>query len=110
LSINKKSHSFNQDGNFNSKTARFDLTNINQNLGPGRYFNSVKERVKTKSVGTLRAKIYQKENTQAIVQKKTIFDEKNTNPGPGQYANSQGITLKLQKQLFRKFNDTTLPK
>lgn len=58
--MNKKSHSLNQDGNFNSKTSRFSFINSNQNIGPGKYFNSVKERVKAKSVSTLRPKINQK--------------------------------------------------
>ncbi len=108
--VNKKSHSFNLDGNFNSKTSRFLFINPDEKLGPGKYFNSVKERVKAKSVSTLRPKLNNKEIPQTIAPKKTIFDVKNLNPGPGQYANTQGITFKLQKELFRKFNDTTLPK
>jgi hypothetical protein len=47
---------------------------------------------------------------QTIIPKKSIFESNNSNPGPGQYANTLGMTFKLQKQLFRKFNDTTLPK
>lgn len=108
--VSKKSHSFNLEGNFNSKTSRFSFINTEEKLGPGKYFNSVKERVKAKSVSTLRPKLHHKEIPQAIAPKKTIFDVKNPNPGPGQYANTQGITFKLQKELFRKFNDTTLPK
>jgi hypothetical protein len=38
----KKSHSNNQEGNFNSKTTRFNNSNNTTNVGPGQYFNSIK--------------------------------------------------------------------
>jgi hypothetical protein len=57
---NKKSHAFNLDGNFNSKTSRFSFINPDEKLGPGKYFNSVKERVKAKSVSTLRPNLHNK--------------------------------------------------
>lgn len=78
-------------------------------MGPGTYFDGKK---KSHSVNHIR-RITGKEETliNNAVQRSTLFDIKDSNPGPGQYkTNYYGMSHQLQKMLLRKQATDVFPK
>lgn len=104
LSFNKSN-----EGYFNSKTARFQKDIIDESVGPAEYFNS---KQKAKSVSQFRRTANKEEHEGAhkTVQRGTLFEASNKNPGPGEYRANNGMSYQLQKMLLRKQTTNVLPK
>ena len=94
---------------FNSKTTRFQKDINNNSVGPGMYYNELNARNKSLSMNAIR-RMPLKQETNKTVNKKSIFEVKNTNPGPGEYKTNFGISYQLHKALLKKQTGDVLPK
>ena len=96
---------------FNSKTSRFHKEVSDNSVGPGMYFNELNTKNKSMSMTTIRRMPLKEDNNSSkVANKKSIFDMKNANPGPGQYRTNFGISYQLHKALLRKQTTDVLPK
>ena len=105
------SHNMSSEGYFNSKTSRFDRQSKDNYAGPGMYFNELNPRNKSLSMNTIRkVAVKEDENNNKTVNRKTIFQTNNNNPGPGEYRTNFGISYQLHKALLRKQTTDVFPK
>lgn len=99
------------DGYFNSKTSRFHKETHENSIGPGMYFNELNPKAKSVSMTTIRRMPLKEDaNSSKVANKRSIFDMKNTNPGPGEYRTNFGISYQLHKALLKKQTTDVLPK
>jgi hypothetical protein len=71
------------------------------------YFN---EKQKSHSVAHFKRSTNKEEQPSKLVYRQTLFDSKNSNPGPGEYRTNFGMSYQLHKALLRKQTTDTLPK
>ncbi len=110
-SSKKMSHNMSNEGYFNSKTSRFERQSRDNKLGPGMYFNDLSHRNKSLSMNTIRkVAVKDDEVSSKPINRKTIFQMNNTNPGPGEYRTNFGISYQLHKALLRKQTTDVFPK
>jgi hypothetical protein len=61
-------------------------------------------------MNTIRRIPLKEENSSKVQNKKSIFEMKNNNPGPGEYRTNFGISYQLHKALLKKQTTDVLPK
>jgi hypothetical protein len=107
----KTSHNLSSESYFNSKTSRFHKETVDNSIGPGMYFNELNTKGKSLSMNTIRRMPLKEDNNKSKnANKQSIFDMKNSNPGPGEYRTNFGISYQLHRALLKKQTTDTLPK